>query len=100
VTGTKICQVLDAAHILPVSVVEKFGESAIMNPNNGIALRSDIHRLFDADLLRFEVNHDSTKVTAVFSPDVDYSNTVGDRKDVTSFLKNSITYLNKRMQLT
>ena len=98
-TGTKISQVLDAAHIVPVSEFEKVGETVIMNSNNGITLRSDIHRLFDADLLQFKVNHDSTKVTAVFDPRVDYINTVENDKDVTVFLRNSISYLEHRNQL-
>lgn len=45
VTGCKIHEICDAAHIVPYSVYPNY------NPNNGLLLRADIHRLFDAKLL-------------------------------------------------
>jgi hypothetical protein len=47
VTGERIRETLEAAHIIPV---EYQGSDAL---GNGICLRSDIHSLFDADLIRF-----------------------------------------------
>lgn len=47
VTGTREFSVLDAAHIVPYA-----GRSAHRdNPNNGLLLRSDIHKLFDRHLI-------------------------------------------------
>ena len=48
VTGEKLPQALDAAHILEVK------ENAGFSVSNGLLLRADIHRLFDARLLRIE----------------------------------------------
>ena|SRR3990167_5405902 len=45
VTECDLEEVLEAAHIVPYSVVSN------MDPDNGIALRSDIHILFDSNLL-------------------------------------------------
>jgi len=45
VTGCKTEEVLEAAHIRPVS------EGGSYAPDNGILLRRDIHRLFDRNLL-------------------------------------------------
>ena len=43
-TGEKTAKALDAAHLIPAAK----GENDV--PFNGIALRSDLHRLFDAGL--------------------------------------------------
>jgi hypothetical protein len=48
VTGCKVLAVLEAAHITPYR-----GEQD-NHPENGLLLRSDIHTLFDLDLLRIE----------------------------------------------
>ena len=45
ISGCQVLTVLDAAHIAPVS---KKGE---FHPTNGLLLRTDLHRLFDANLL-------------------------------------------------
>lgn len=48
VSKETVCDVLEAAHILPYA---NGGGDGI---NNGLLLRADIHRLFDADLLRVD----------------------------------------------
>jgi hypothetical protein len=47
VTGERIIETLEAAHVIPV---EYKGADVL---GNGVCLRSDIHSLFDADLIRF-----------------------------------------------
>lgn len=54
ITGCSTTEVLEAAHIL------SHAQSRINHSNNGILLRSDIHKLFDHNLLRIEP--DSLKV--------------------------------------
>jgi hypothetical protein len=51
VTGCKLVAVLEAAHIRPYR-----GEGD-NHPENGLLLRSDIHTLFDLDLLGIEPEH-------------------------------------------
>ena len=51
-TKEKTRQVLEAAHLIPAAK----GENDI--PSNGIALRADLHRLFDAGLFIFDTNGD------------------------------------------
>jgi hypothetical protein len=50
VTGCKVLEVLEAAHIKPYQ-----GERD-NDPENGLLLRADIHTLFDLDLLGIEPN--------------------------------------------
>jgi len=50
ITGVNIRNVLEAAHIVPVS------EDGIDHVSNGICLRTDIHRLFDTRHLRIRRN--------------------------------------------
>lgn len=50
ITGVNIRNVLEAAHIVPVS------EKGIDHISNGICLRSDIHRLFDTGHLRIKAD--------------------------------------------
>lgn len=50
VTGCSIIKALDAAHIIPHSEYVNF------NTANGLILRSDIHRLYDAKLLSINEN--------------------------------------------
>ena len=45
ISGANAVQALDAAHIIP------FSGSGSDSPNNGLLLRSDLHRLFDAGAL-------------------------------------------------
>ncbi len=52
ITGEKTEKGLDAAHIVPVD------ENGADSPSNGILLRADIHRLYDARC--FEVRQDGT----------------------------------------
>ena len=55
-TDEATTKALDAAHLIPAAV----GENDV--PSNGISLRADIHRLFDAGLFTFD--HDG-KVVAI-----------------------------------
>lgn len=66
ITGTTEVEVLEAAHIVPYAA--KFADRD--KPENGILLRSDIHKLFDAHLV--SINPATKKVTfakAVLSSD-------------------------------
>ncbi len=49
-TGEQMNEVLEAAHIIPKS------DDGADTANNGLCLRSDIHRLYDAGHIRFEPN--------------------------------------------
>ena len=49
-TGEQMSEVLEAAHIIPKS------DNGADTANNGLCLRSDIHRLYDAGHIRFEPN--------------------------------------------
>ena len=63
-TGEQMSEVLEAAHIIPKS------DSGADTANNGLCLRSDIHRLYDAGHIRFEPNgklHFSDAVAASVS---------------------------------
>ena len=51
ITGCKVLAVLEAAHIKPYR-----GDSD-NHPENGLLLRSDVHTLFDLDLLGIEPDH-------------------------------------------
>lgn len=46
VTGTRIAEVLEAAHVIPHT-----GHSAFEVPENSLVLRRDVHALFDAGLI-------------------------------------------------
>ena len=48
ISGTEVTEVLDAAHIISHS------KSGINQKNNGILLRSDLHLLFDKNLLQID----------------------------------------------
>lgn len=48
-TGTRVKQVLDAAHIFPYLGIET------NDVRNGIALRADVHRLFDSHLISLDL---------------------------------------------
>ena len=49
-TGETTIQALDAAHLIPAAMAEND------MPFNGITLRADLHRLFDACLFTFKPN--------------------------------------------
>ena len=49
-TGEQMSEVLEAAHIIPKT------NNGADTANNGLCLRSDIHRLYDAGHIRFEPN--------------------------------------------
>lgn len=51
VTGTAVVAVLEAAHIIPYQLCGAHGQDV----RNGLLLRADVHRLFDAQLLGFRV---------------------------------------------
>jgi HNH endonuclease len=53
ITNCNVTSVLEAAHIRPYS------DGGLTHPSNGILLRSDIHTLFDLDLL--SINPDGSK---------------------------------------
>ena len=59
VTGETCKSVLEAAHIVPA---HKGGCEVL---SNGILLRADIHRLFDSDPPRFEINPEDGQVVPV-----------------------------------
>jgi hypothetical protein len=51
----------EAAHIVPVARETELGEGkSLMSNNNGIFLRADLHRLYDANLLWFTTKKDVT----------------------------------------
>lgn len=54
ITGETIAEVIEAAHIVPHS------KAGVNHTDNGLLLRSDVHKLFDANLLA--VNPNSLKV--------------------------------------
>ncbi|WP_280540609.1 HNH endonuclease [Chromohalobacter sp. 11-W] len=54
VTGETIAEIIEAAHIVA------HAKAGVNHPDNGLLLRSDVHKLFDANLLA--VNPDSLKV--------------------------------------
>ena len=55
-------QALDAAHLIPAAN----GQNDL--PCNGITLRTDLHRLFDADLFTFQTNGQVVKIAPGLSP--------------------------------
>lgn len=66
ITGTSELSVLEAAHIIPYA--ERFADRD--KPENGLLLRSDIHKLFDAHLI--SINPKTKKIEVsdrVTSPD-------------------------------
>jgi predicted restriction endonuclease len=66
ITGTSELSVLEAAHIIPYAV--RFADRD--KPENGLLLRSDIHKLFDAHLI--SINPETKKIEVsdrVESPD-------------------------------
>lgn len=58
VSGCEIESALEAAHIIPDHLVGENG----MDPRNGILLRADIHRLFDAGLIGFRFEGDNLQI--------------------------------------
>lgn len=68
-TGTACSEVLDAAHIQPFINLQS------NHPQNGIALRKDVHALFDAGLIT--VAEDLTIVLSPHLPSGEYADLVG-----------------------
>ncbi|EKN3392661.1 HNH endonuclease [Yersinia enterocolitica] len=64
VTGCTTKQLLDGAHIIPVAIENNY------DLENGLLLRTDIHRLFDTKLLAFEVS--GTRVTVNLDKSIRY----------------------------
>jgi hypothetical protein len=58
VTGSAIAEALEAAHIIPDSLVGAHG----MDPRNGLLLRADLHRLFDCGLIGFRMDGDQVRM--------------------------------------
>lgn len=66
ITGTSELSVLEAAHIIPYS--ERFADRD--KPENGLLLRSDIHKLFDAHLISIHPETMQIEVSGrISSPD-------------------------------
>ena len=66
ITGTSELSVLEAAHIIPYA--ERFADRD--KPENGLLLRSDIHKLFDAHLISINPETKSIEVSdRIASPD-------------------------------
>lgn len=63
ITGCDVLEAIDAAHIVGVA------DEGDDNPRNGIVLRSDLHRLFDAYLMSI----DPTNGTVALHPDCQQS---------------------------
>lgn len=55
ITGCKVAEAMDAAHIIPVPELEDAQNPDIYHPSMGILLRADIHRLVDSKLINFKV---------------------------------------------
>jgi predicted restriction endonuclease len=77
-TGEKIPEVLEAAHIIPVRYK---GSDAI---NNGFCLRVDLHRLFDSGNLRITADGEVVKTGAVHAS-ADYAR-LPSRLDIPRFV--------------
>lgn len=58
ISGCRVAEVVEAAHILGV------GEQGSDDPKNGIALRVDLHRLFDANLLAINPSSGTVHIAA------------------------------------
>ena len=58
VSGCSVAEVVEAAHILGM------GEQGKDDPENGIALRVDLHRLFDANLLAINPSNGDVHIAA------------------------------------
>ncbi|WP_299922248.1 HNH endonuclease signature motif containing protein [uncultured Pelagimonas sp.] len=66
ITGTNELSVLEAAHIIPYA--ERFADRD--KPENGLLLRSDIHKLFDAHLISINPETKAIEVSdRIASPD-------------------------------
>ena len=61
-TGEETTKALDAAHLIPAAM----GENDV--PTNGITLRSDLHRLFDAGLFTFAADGRVVEIDQKLSP--------------------------------
>ncbi len=64
ITGCAIEQIIEAAHI------ERFSNNRAHVPGNGIPLRADLHRLFDAGLLRLRPDHN--KIVVELHPSISH----------------------------
>lgn len=62
VTGCAIGEAVEAAHIIPDSLVGDRG----MDPRNGLLLRADLHRLFDCGVIGFRM--DGEQLCMVIAP--------------------------------
>lgn len=64
ITGCKIAEAMEAAHISPVGKLEDEKNPNIYHPSLGILLRADIHRLVDSELISFQIK-DSQAIVLV-----------------------------------
>lgn len=76
ITGTSEVSVLEAAHIIPYA--ERFADRD--KPENGLLLRSDIHKLFDAYLISIDPTTRIVEVAAGIQS-ADYLNLIGRKVD-------------------
>lgn len=67
VTGCKVTELLEAAHILPYSVKKDYSLS------NGLLLRADIHTLFDLGMIAIDPESMKLKLNAVLLESSDYA---------------------------
>jgi putative restriction endonuclease len=91
VTGCKVLAVLEAAHIKPYR-----GEQD-NHPENGLLLRSDIHTLFDLDLLGIEPDRLQVELHPSLRPE--YGDLAGLQLGCRSGLRPSREALRRRYKL-
>ena len=89
ITGCKVVQILEASHIVPHSLVTDY------DVDNGLLMRSDIHTLFDYNLLRVDIEGKITVSDELFGTEyMQYSG-----KTVTGeFTESMIENMKKRLE--
>jgi hypothetical protein len=63
ISGCEVAEILDAAHLLPRAAGGSY------DPQNGVILRADLHRLFDAGLLRLDCRGKASIANDLMDPD-------------------------------
>lgn len=61
-TGCKVAEAMDAAHIIPVPELEEAQNPDIYHPSMGILLRADVHRLVDSKLINFKIEDGQVRI--------------------------------------
>jgi hypothetical protein len=91
ISGCKVLDIVEAAHIAP------YRRDHDNHPENGLLLRSDLHTLFDLDLLGI----DPESLTVVLAPELaatDYENLQGRKLAISGKLWPSVVALEMRWQ--